>query len=166
MEQVLPDAQKRRARDIMTTDVVTVQPDTRVSEVARLMSEHAISGLPVVDEDDRVLGVITEADMMVRNSRFKMPTFIVFLDSFISLETPAHFRKRLEHMLGNTASEIMSKPAVTIGPGATIEELSSLMIERKMNPIPVVENDHLVGIISRSDIIRLMAEDFWQRKEE
>ncbi len=166
MDQVLSDSQKRRAKDIMTTDVVTIQPDTRVSEVARLMSEHAISGLPVIDENERVLGVITEADMMLRNSRFKMPNFIVFLDSFISLETPAHFRERLENMLGNTANEIMSKPAVTIGPDAAIEELSSLMVERKMNPIPVVENNRLVGIISRSDIIRLMAEDFWQRKEE
>ncbi|RME43544.1 MAG: CBS domain-containing protein [Chloroflexi bacterium] len=158
MNQIIPESEKRRVRDIMTKDVVTVYPETSVSEIARLMSEHDISGLPVVDEDDRVLGVVTELDMIVRNTRFKMPAFIAFLDAIIYLETPGHYRERVKHILGTTAREIMSEPAVTIGPDASIEELAELMVNRRMNPIPVVENDRLVGIVSRSDIIRLMAE--------
>ncbi len=158
MNQIIPESEKRRVRDIMTKDVVTVYPDTSVSEIARLMSEHDISGLPVVDEDDRVLGVVTELDMIVRNTRFKMPAFIAFLDAIIYLETPGHYRERVKHILGTTAREIMSEPAVTINPDASIEELAELMVNRRMNPIPVVENDRLVGIVSRSDIIRLMAE--------
>ena len=158
MNQIIPDHERRRVRDVMTTDVVKVHPETNVSEIARLMSEHDISGLPVVDEADRVLGVVTEMDMMIRNTQFKMPAFIAFLDAIIYLETPGHYRERVERVLGTTAGEIMSEPAVTIGPNASIEELAELMVDRRMNPVPVVEDGRLVGIVSRSDIIRLMAE--------
>lgn len=158
MNQPLPESEKRRVRDIMTMDVTKVHSGTNVSEIARLMTEHDVSGLPVVDENDRVLGVVTELDMIVRNTRFKMPAFLAFLDAIIYLETPGRYRERVEHMLGTTAREIMSEPAVTIGPDASIEELAELMVDRHMNPIPVVAADRLVGIVSRSDIIRLMAE--------
>jgi CBS domain-containing protein len=97
--------------------------------------------------------------MIVRNTRFKVPNFIMILDSIIYLETPKHFEERLQHMLGVTAREIMSAPAVTIAPDATIEDLAELMIGRRMNPLPVVKDDRLIGIISRSDIIRLMAQE-------
>jgi len=158
-EATLPESAKRRVGDIMSRDVITVQPATSVGQIARLMSDHGISGLPVVDDGGRVVGVVTELDMIVRNARFKMPTFFVILDSIIYLETPQHFQERLEHVLGATAEEIMSKPAVTISPGATIETLAELMVGQKINPIPVVENGRLIGIVSRSDIIRLMAEE-------
>lgn len=159
MDPILPDSAKKRIGDIMTTNVVKVGPNTPVNEIARLMSAHGLSGIPVVDDENRVLGVVTELDMIVRNSRFKVPNFIMILDSIIYFETPQHFQERLTHMLGVMAKEIMSHPAVTISPDATIEELATLMVERRKNPLPVVENEQLVGIISRSDIIRLMAQE-------
>jgi CBS domain-containing protein len=76
------------------------------------------------------------------------------------LETPSHYEERLEHILGTTAEEIMSEPAKTIAPDATIEQLAEMMVGRRMNPIPVVDNERLVGIVSRSDIVRLMAKEF------
>jgi CBS domain-containing protein len=156
----MPETTEKRVGDIMTTTVMSVQPDTPVSEIARLMSQYDISGLPVVDADNQVVGVVTELDMIVRNTHFKLPNFIFIFDNMIPLETPGHYRERLEKILGTTAEEIMSEPAVTITPDASIEDLAELMVERRMNPIPVVEEDRLVGIVSRSDIIRLMAEDF------
>jgi CBS domain-containing protein len=113
----------------------------------------------VVDAADQVLGLVTEKDMIVRNTRLKLPNFIMILDMVISLETPRHYEERLEHILGTTAEEIMTDSVVTIKPDATIEELAELMIDRHINPIPVVEHDRLVGIISRSDIIRMMAQE-------
>ena len=160
MSQPIPESAKRRVGDIMTKEVVKIHPDTAVSQIAQLMSKHDISGLPVVDENDQVLGVVTELDMIVRNTRFKIPGFIMILDMIIYLETPGHFRDRLEHMLGTTVREIMSEPAVTISPEATIEKLAGLMVDRRMNPIPVVEDGRLVGVVSRSDIIHLMAAEF------
>ena len=131
-----------------------------VGEIARLMRDYNIGGVPVVNEVSRVVGVVTELDMIVRNTRFKMPAFFTILDMIFYLETPGHYEERLEHILGTTAEEIMSEPAKTISPDATIEQLAEMMVGRRMNPIPVVENDRLVGIVSRSDIVRLMAKEF------
>ncbi|GAB4443191.1 MAG: CBS domain-containing protein [Anaerolineae bacterium] len=165
MSQILPEAAKKRVGDVMTTQVITVSPTTQVGEIARLMSQHNIGGLPVVD-DGEVIGVVTELDLIVRNTRFKMPAFFTILDMIIYLETPKHYEERLEHILGTTAEEIMSKPAKTVAPTATIEDLAELMIGRRMNPIPVVENGRLVGIVSRSDIVRLMAQEFETKPAE
>jgi len=159
MSLTFTETANRRVGDIMTKTVVKVYPDTPVSQIARLMSENDVSGLPVVDHEDHVLGVIKELDLIIRNTRFKLPTFFMILDQLVYLETPKH-RKRLEHMLGTTAEEIMSKPAQTIAPEATIDELAELMVDRRMNPVPVVQDSRLVGIVSRSDIVRLMAREF------
>jgi CBS domain-containing protein len=160
MSQTPAETTAKRVGDIMTNVVVSVQLETRVSDIARLMSEHGISGLPVVDAANRVVGVVTELDMIARNTHFKLPNFIFIFDNMIPLELPGHYRERLEKILGTTAQEIMSEPAVTIGSDASIEALAELMVERKINPVPVVDQGRLVGIVSRSDIIRLMAEDF------
>jgi CBS domain-containing protein len=160
MSEDMPEAKNIRVRNIMTTEVFSVHPETSVGEIARIMSAHAISGLPVVDANDRVVGVVTERDMIMRNTRFKLPTYIVFFESVIPLETHSHYRERLEHSLGTTASEIMSEPAVTVAPDAGLEELAEIMVDRGMNPIPVVEAGRLVGIVSRADVVRLMAIEF------
>lgn len=160
MTQFLPDQAKRRVGDIMTPNVLSVRPDTSVGEIAHLIATNDITGVPVVDDDHKVIGVVTELDMIMRNTHFKMPNFIMILDMIVYLETPWHYKERVDHVLGTTAEEIMSEPPVTIAPEATIENLAELMIDRRMNPVPVVENDRLVGIVSRRDIIRLMAQEF------
>jgi CBS domain-containing protein len=157
MDAILPEPTKYFVRDIMTRDIVKVMPDTSVSEIALLMSQHRISGVPVVDEQDRVLGVVTELDMIVRNTRFKLPAFFTLLNATIYLETPAHLKERLHHMLGLTAREIMSEKVMTVTADASIEDLAELMVGQRANPIPVVENGRLAGIVSRSDIVRWMA---------
>ncbi len=160
-EETVPEDKKKRVGDVMSTEVITVQPTTSVNKIAHLMSDNDISGLPVVDDNNEVVGVITELDLIVRNARFKMPTYFVILDSIIYLERPGHFRERLQHMLGTTAEEIMSKPPKIVTPNSTIEDLASLMIDRRMNPLPVVDEENkLIGIVSRSDIIRMMAHSF------
>jgi CBS domain-containing protein len=157
MDAIIPEPTQYFVRDIMTRDIVKVMPDTSVSEIALLMSQHRISGVPVVDEQDRVLGVVTELDMIVRNTRFKLPAFFTLLNATIYLETPAHLKERLHHMLGLTAREIMSEKVMTVTADASIEDLAELMVGQRANPIPVVENGRLVGIVSRSDIVRWMA---------
>jgi CBS domain-containing protein len=143
-------------RDIMTANSIVVRPDTTVNEIARLMYENNISGVPVVDEAGSVVGIITELDMIVRNTRLELPAFVQILDGRILLETPAHYEKRLRHMLGTRAQDIMTRDVVTIKPETEVEDVAALMVKRRVNPVPVVENGVLVGIVSRSDIIRMM----------
>jgi CBS domain-containing protein len=150
-----------KVRDIMTTEVVTVRRDTSVNGIAKLMSERGITGVPVVDDAHHVVGIITELDMIVRNTRMEMPAFIQILDlARIPLETPGHYHERLQHMLGTHAADMMTENVVTIGPDAEVQDLAELMVKRRFNPVPVVENGVLVGIVSRADLIGMMAHEF------
>jgi len=146
-----------RVRDLMTRKVITVSPDAPVHEVARLMDQNAISGVPVVDADGRVLGLVTDLDLIVRNTRFEPPAFFQLLDGRIPLETPGHYRKRLRHMLGTQARDVMTERPETIGPDEEAESVTELMVKRGVNPVPVTEAGRLVGIVSRADVVRLMA---------
>ena len=145
-----------KVREIMTADVLTVAPDTTVDVIAGLMGARGISGVPVV-EAGRVVGIVTELDLILRNTRFEPPAFFQLLDGRIPLETPAHFRKRLQHMFGTHARDVMTEEAVTVGPDDDLEHLADLMVKRRLNPIPVVEQGRLVGIVSRADLVRMMA---------
>lgn len=147
-----------KVRDIMTAEVVAAEPDTSVQLVARLMAGRGISGVPVV-EDGRVVGIVTELDLIVRNTRLEPPAFFALLDGRIPLETPGHYRKRLEHMLGTLVRDVMTEKVETIGPDEELETLAELMVKRRVNPVPVVEGGRLAGIVSRSDIIRMMARE-------
>ncbi len=147
-----------KVRDVMTREVVSAGPDTPVNEVARLMAARGISGVPIV-EAGRVIGIVSELDLIVRNTRLEPPAFFALLDGRIPLETPGHYRKRLQHMLGTQARDVMTRDVVTVEPDAELEALAELMVRRRVNPVPVIEAGHLVGIVSRSDIIRTMDRD-------
>ncbi|MFI5184615.1 MAG: CBS domain-containing protein [Vicinamibacteria bacterium] len=148
-----------KVREIMTSDVVVVTPETSVNTVAQRMGKGSISGVPVVDAAGRVVGIVSELDLILRNARFEPPAFFQILDGRIPLETPAHYRKRLRHMLGTEARDVMTEEVVTVGPDEEVESLADLMVRKRVNPIPVIEGGRLVGIVSRADIIRMMARD-------
>ncbi len=148
-----------KVREIMTEEVVLVHPQTAVNRIARLMAGRDISGVPVVDEAGELVGIVTELDMIVRNTRLEPPAFFKILDGRIPLETPGHYKKRIRHMLGALAEDVMTEDVVTIGPEEDVETLADLMVKQRVNPIPVADGGRLVGIVSRADIIKMMARD-------
>jgi CBS domain-containing protein len=146
-------------KHIMTLDVVSVSPTASIGRIARLMHERAISGVPVVDPDRRVVGLVTDLDLILLNTRIAAPHFLPLLDGRIPLETPGHFKKRIQHVVGTTAGDVMSESVITVGPDDEVESLAALMVREKVNPVPVVEDGRLVGVVSRADVIRWMARD-------
>jgi CBS-domain-containing membrane protein len=148
-----------KVRDIMTQDVLTVAAETSVNDVAKLLGQRDISGVPVIDDQRRVIGIITELDLIVRNTRLEIPRFIEVLDwGRIPLEWPSHLRERLKHMLGTEARDVMTEKVTTIGPDAEVEVLAELMVKQRVNPVPVVDaQDCLIGIVSRADLVDMMA---------
>ncbi len=148
-----------KVSDIMTQEVLSVKRDTSVNEVAQVMGAKDISGVPVVDDENHVVGIITELDLIVRNTRLEMPRFIEVMDwGRIPLQRPGHAKEKLRHMLGTKAADIMTEEVVTIGPDAPVEDLAELMVKRRVNPVPVVDAEgQLIGIISRADIVDMMA---------
>lgn len=148
----------RSIQEIMTRDVVSVTVATPVSEVARLLWKHKLTGVPVL-EGRRVVGVVTEYDLIARQSEWDAPLYVVFLDAFLRVPGSGD-EEQLRRILATTAGQLMSAPAITLTPDATVQDAATLMYERRVNPVPVVDDaGDLVGIVSRSDIVRLMASE-------
>ena len=146
-----------QARDIMTADVITVSPQTPVGEIARLLAERQISGAPVVDDEGRLKGIVTEADLILRAARPHFPRYIPFLEGVIFLENPKHYAEQVEKILATTAEEIMTREVVTVAPEAGVQELATLMADRNINRVVVTEAERVAGIVTRADIIRTLA---------
>lgn len=138
----------------MTREVITVYPDTPVVEIARKMLQNDISGIPVVDRDGRLVGIVTETDLVVRNANVHFPTFLQILDARIYLTSTRHFEEELRRALGTVAADVMTREVQTVKPDDDISVAATLMVDRGLNPIPVLNDGRLEGIISRSDIIR------------
>ncbi|HEX6139295.1 MAG TPA: CBS domain-containing protein [Candidatus Limnocylindria bacterium] len=137
-------------RDVMTSEVLTVNPETPMKEVARLLAEHGVSGVPVVDDDGAVLGIISEADFVLRESGLgsERPTILdeVFGDA-------GAVRAESARMHAVTAGAAMSSPAITIGADRSIREAAVAMARNAVNRLPVVDKNRMVGIVSRADLV-------------
>ena len=146
-----------QAKEIMTSPVFTVLPDTPVAQVARLLCEKHISGAPVVDDTGKLVGIVTEIDLIKRHARIHFPIYLPFLDSLIFLESPRRYTQDVRRELGATAGEIMTQPVSTANLETDVEEIATLMVDDRVNPIPILdESGALVGIVSHTDIVRLV----------
>jgi CBS domain-containing protein len=139
-----------RVRDVMTRGVVTVPPELSLREVARTLTEHQISGVPVVDEDGAILGVVSEADLLVKQLSRPVSRRLPLEWILGERHDPAELRRRA----ATTASEAMSAPAVTIDAGRPLREAAAVMIDRSVNRLPVTADGRLVGIVTRADLVR------------
>jgi CBS domain-containing protein len=146
-----------KVRDIMRTDVVTVGPDATVRELANLLAEHEISGVPVVDEDGRLLGIVSEGDVIVQDADLHFPHYVQFLESTIYLGSMRKFDERFKKAFGAKVGDVMSTEVHTVDPEAPVHEVATLMTDHDINRVPVVENEKVVGIVTRGDIVRAIA---------
>lgn len=145
-----------KAKEIMTADVVTVTPETSVTDLARLLASKNIGGAPVVDADGRLLGVVTENDLIDQTKKIHIPTVITILDSLIFLESPDKMEKDIRKFAGSTVADIYSKKPVTVDEETPLDELATIMAEKKVHTIPVMRGEVLVGIIGKGDIIKTL----------
>jgi CBS domain-containing protein len=145
--------------DIMTRDVITARRETTVEEIARLLWSYRISGLPVVDEQRKVVGIVTESDLLARNAHLHVPTYLRVLDALIPLGNPRRFEEEMRRALGTTAGEVMTEDVIAISSDTELVDAATLMMDRRVNRLPVVDEGRLAGIISRSDFVRLLAQD-------
>lgn len=142
----------------MSRNPVVVRPDTPLNEAIQILAEKRISGLPVVDADDRLIGVISETDLMWQETGATPPAYIMLLDSVIYLENPARYERELHKALGQTVGEAMTQDPVTVTPDKPLREAAQLMHERSIHRLPVLDDSGKVaGILTRGDIIRYMA---------
>ncbi len=145
------------AKDVMKTEVVTVVENTPVKEIAKLMLAHDISGLPVVDEAGRVVGVVSELDLMRKQIAPNEPSIWTTLFGG-GAEHAKKYQDAYRKYMGKTAGEVMTAPAVTVDASDSLEKAGNLMFNKQVKRVFVTEGNRLVGVISRSAFTKLLLE--------
>ncbi len=144
-------------KDLMTKNVVAVKPSMDVHQLAELFMKKDISGAPVVDEEGKFLGVVLEESLVFQNKNVHLPTFVNLAGAILSFG--AHrFEEELKKITGSKVSDIMETKALTLSPETPIEDVATMMIEKNIHYFPVLEKGALVGVITKKDIVRGIAE--------
>ncbi len=143
-----------KAKDIMTNDVITVNPSTTIEELSQELMKHNISGLPVVNDAGDLIGIVTENDLISQNKRLHIPTVMRLFDAFIVLESPGKIEKEMKKMTATTVGDICSKKVITVAEDTSAEEIATIMSEKKVHLIPVVRGKKILGIIGKMDLIK------------
>ena len=142
-------------RDIMTTPVVSVPSSMTVRELAALFRDRRIGGVPVVD-DDRLVGIVTEGDLMALDADVQMPHFFELFDSIIYLGSQKKFKEQLEKASAATVAQLMTDEVETVAPDDEARIAATLMSRHKFDRVPVVEGEAVVGIVTRHDIMKIL----------
>ncbi len=145
-----------RAKDVMTTEVVTVTKDTPVTEIAKTMAENKVSGVPVVNDSECVVGIVTEDDLLLKHDMVKHPPRLALFGLWVLPEESvekSYCKARCEA----TAADIMTKNVMTFEEEDNVQTIAEQMVKSGVNRVPIVKDCKLVGIITREDIIRSIA---------
>jgi CBS-domain-containing membrane protein len=146
--------------DIMQRDVVTVRRDDDVPSLIRVLKKHELPGVPVIDDAGRVVGIVTEADLVIRDedADLHLPHHIDLLGGVVFLEPVKRFEERLRRALAATVADMMTPDPVTVGPGESIREAARIIAKRRHNRLPVVDDDgKLMGVVTRLDVLEALA---------
>lgn len=144
------------AKDIMSAEVITARPGMTVAELARLLVDHRISGVPVVSENGELVGIVTENDLINQNKRLHIPTVLRLFDAYIMLGSPGAMEKEFKKMAAVTVDEICTRDVITITENSTVEEIATIMSERKVHLLPVLSSGKLTGIVGKVDLLKAM----------
>ena len=141
--------------EIMERDPVTVTPETSVEDVVAALREHELPGLPVVDSEGTVWGIVTEADLVLpdQDGDLHIPHYINLFGGTVFLEPLSRFEDRLRKAFAANAADMMTRDVDTVGPDTTVREAARLIHETGHNRLPVVEDGKLVGVVTRVDVL-------------
>jgi CBS domain-containing protein len=148
-----------RISEIMDSSPVTVTPDTSVEDVVAALREHQLPGVPVVDSDGQLVGIVTEADMVLPDDEgdLHIPHYINLFGGTVFLESLSRFEHRLRKAFAATVEDMMTSDPDTVGPDTSVREAARLIHETGHNRLPVVEDGRLVGVVTRLDVLGALA---------
>jgi len=147
------------AKDIMNREVITVRPDTEITKAAGILLEQKINGLPVVDDKGELVGILCQSDLIFQQKQVSLPPILTFLDSIIPLSSSKRFEKEFQKIAATTVEQAMVHNPVTVGPKTSINQLAALMVEKHFHTIPVVDQNKLVGVIGKEDVLKTLANE-------
>ena len=150
-------ADDTRVADIMERDVVTIAPDATVHDLVLLLQDKDLGGVPVVGADGRLVGIVTEGDLVIEDADVRLPHYFGLFGNLVYLGGQKKFEERLQKMVGNAVSDVMTTEVLTVGADEPVRAAANIMVDKKVNRVPVVDEDgRLIGIVARHDIIRMM----------
>ena len=144
------------AKDIMTKEVITIKPEATVKELAKLLTDNKISGVPVVDEDGNIAGIVTENDLISRNKRLHIPTVLRLFDAYFVLGS-GKVEEEMKKMAASRVDGICTKEVISISEDTTLQEIATIMSEKNIHLLPVLKNKSVIGIVGKADIVRAMS---------
>ena len=144
------------AQDIMTREIRTVPLGTSITELAGLFEETRYNALPVVDAEGKLVGTISQNDLVERDKPLHIPTVISIFDWVLYVESEKKFSEEVKRMAARTVDEIFLPPKATCTPDTPVDQVAAMMTEKKAYLVPVLDGDKLVGVVARLDIIRSM----------
>ena len=145
-----------KAKDIMTTEVITVSPTTEIAQAARLLLDNRINGAPVVDETGRLTGILCQSDLIAQQKSIPLPSLFTLLDGYIPLTPSKRMDKEVEKIAATKVAEAMTTKPVTVEPETGIEKVAALMVEKNYHTLPVMDAGKLVGILGKEDVLRTL----------
>ncbi len=144
------------ASDIMTTEIITVKKDTSLKDLARVLYENHINGVPVLDDDGTLIGIICESDLIRKDKKLHIPTVVAIFDWVLYLESPKKIEKEIQRVNATTVEDLYTRNVITVGEKTHIDEIATLMEQKKIYTIPIMDGDRLVGIVGKADVIRTL----------
>ncbi len=144
------------AADLMDPNPPSVRPEARVGDVARLLLERQLSGVPVVSATGEVLGVVTQADLVSRHAYVHFPFYLSILGGVIPLTGTHHFREEIRRVIGRTAADVMTTDPSVVTEDTDLREVATRMAEDGADPVIVVRDGRLAGLLTRADLVRLI----------
>ena len=145
-----------RVKDVMTTDVITVSQDMEIAKAARILLEKGINGVPVIDADGKLVGILCQSDLVAQQKAFPLPSVFTLMDGLMPLTSIKRLEKQIEKIAAATVGEAMSPEPVTVSPQTSIEEVASMMVDKNYHTIPVMEDHMLVGVVGKEDILKML----------
>ena len=145
-----------KVKEIMTREVLTVTPDTEITQATKLLIDNRINGLPVVDEEGKIKGILCQSDLIAQQKKLPLPSFFTFLDGFIPMTSMKQLEKQIQKVSATTVGNVMTPNPVTVNPETYINHVAALMVDKNYHTLPVVEGGKLVGIVGKEDVLRTL----------
>ena len=148
-----------KAEDIMTRDMIVVQADWEIGKAVDILLSNHINGVPVVDKNGDLKGILCQSDLIFQQKQVSLPPILTFLDSIIPLSSSKRLEKEFQKIAATTVEQAMIHNPVTVEPKTSINKIAALMVEKHFHTIPVVDQNKLVGIIGKEDVLKTLANE-------
>ncbi len=145
-----------KAKDIMQKNIISLSPDTKISSAVEILLKNHINGVPVVDTNGEIVGILCQSDLIFQQKDIPIPPIFAILDSIFPLSSSKSLDDQFQKMAATKVAQAMVKKVTTITPDTPVSEIASLMVEKHFHTIPVVEGKKLVGIIGKEDILKTL----------